>query len=486
MLSDRSIPLLDVLFYVAAVFVAFEAIRRTRTPQGAVGWTVFLFAWPVVAVPLYLLIGYSRVQSYAEARREADHDLPDGSQAAIPPGQGPAARLAPVGAVALHPVTRGNSARLLAEAGAAFDAMVAAIDGAERYVLLQSYIVRDDRIGRRFADAAVRAAERGVKVRMIFDAVGSLLLPRRYVRRLRDAGVELRFQRGPARPLGRFGLNFRNHRKILVTDGRDGFTGGLNLGVEYVGQWRDTQIGLRGPLVQQLQAQFLQDWFWVSGQRLDDDLVWTVAPEPDDMTGVVVGASPTDPHDNGALYFVALAQMAQRRLWIASPYFAPEPSVLNAIKHAALRGVDIRLLVPEVPDKWLPWAAAFAFFDEVRSAGCSVWRYQPHFMHQKVALVDDDVVSIGTFNLDIRSCLLNFETTVVLNDRRFAQAVEAMLRLISSDRSSSSARWRTRRPGCASRRRWRGSSRPCSSRTLLPTHRIRHLPDSMCQATLTV
>ena len=427
MFSDWSIPFVGALFYVAAVFVAFEAIRRTRTPQGAVGWTVFLFAWPLVAVPLYLLIGYSRVQSYAEARREADHGLPDGSEAALPPGEGPAARMAPVGAVALHPLTRGNSARLLPDAGDAFDAMVAAIDGAERYVLLQSYIVRDDRIGRRFADAMIRAAERGVSVRMIVDAVGSLRLPRRYARRLREAGVELRFQRGPARPLGRFGLNFRNHRKILVADGRDAFTGGLNLGVEYEGAWRDTQVGLRGPVVQQLQAQFLQDWYWVSGQRLDDDLAWTAAAEKEDMTGVVVGASPTDPHDNGALYFVALAQMAERRLWIASPYFAPEPSALNAIKLAALRGVDVRLLVPEVPDKWLPWTAAFAFFDEVRSAGCQVLRYEPCFMHQKVALVDDDVASVGTFNLDIRSCLLNFETTVVLNDTRFAREVEAML-----------------------------------------------------------
>lgn len=426
MLPDWSI-LLEVLFYAAAVVVAFEAISRARTPQGAVGWTVFLFAWPILAVPLYLLIGYSRVQSYAEARREADHGLPDGSTAAIPPAPDATERLALLNAVSLHPMTRGNSARLLPETQEAFDAMIASINGATRYVLLQSYIVRDDPTGGRFADAMIRAVGRGVKVRMIIDAVGSIMLTRSYRKRLVDAGVELRFQRGPARPLGRFGLNFRNHRKIQVVDGREAFTGGINLGDEYLGPWRDTQIGLRGPLVQQLQAQFLQDWFWVSGQRLDDQLVWESEPESDDMSGIAVGASPTDPHDNGALYFVALSQMAQRRLWIASPYFAPEASVLNAIKLAGLRGVDVRLLVPEVPDKWIPWTAAFAFFDEARNAGCEIWRYQPHFMHQKVVLVDDDIASVGTFNLDIRSCLLNFETTVVLNDRRIAREVEAML-----------------------------------------------------------
>ena len=427
MFPEWSIPFFGPLFYAAALFIGFEAIRRARTPQGAVGWAVFLIAWPVVAVPLYLLIGYARVQSYAEARREADHGLPDGSDTAIPPPAAAAERLAPVAAVSLHPASDGNGATLLPDTAGAFEAMLAAIEAAERYVLIQFYIVRDDGIGARFADAMIGAAARGVKVRMICDAVGSLMLSRRYRNRLAEGGVELCIQRGPARPLGRFGLNFRNHRKILVADGRIAFTGGLNIGDEYLGTWRDTQIALRGPVVQQLQAQFLQDWYWVSDQRLDDQLEWDAEPDPAGVPGLAVGASPTDPHDNGALYFVALTQMARRRLWIASPYFAPEPSVLNALKLAALRGVEVRLLVPEVPDKWIPWTAAFAFFDEVRSAGCEVWRYQPAFMHQKVVLVDDDVVSVGTFNLDIRSCLLNFETTVVLHDRAVAAEIEAML-----------------------------------------------------------
>ena len=427
MFPDWSVPGIGPLLFLAGVAVAFQAIRRARTPQGAVGWAVFLAAWPLLAVPLYLLFGYARVQSYAEARREADLALPDGSSAALPPDPAAARRLAPVRAVSLHPVTRGNGMTLLPAADAAFAAMLAAIDGAERYVLVQFYTIRDDGLGGRLAEAMIAAAGRGVTVRVLYDAFGSLFLSRSYRRRLTLAGIEYHVQRGPARPLGRFGLNFRNHRKILVVDGRLAFTGGLNVGDEYLGQWRDTQIALRGPLVAQLQAQFLQDWFWVSGQRLDDDLAWQADPDPADMTGLVMGASPTDPHDNGALYFAALAQMAERRLWIATPYFAPDQSVLAALKLAALRGVELRLLVPEVPDRWIPWVAAFAIFDEVRHAGCEIWRYQGCFMHQKVALVDDDIVSVGTFNLDIRSSLLNFETTALICDRRAAAEVEAML-----------------------------------------------------------
>jgi cardiolipin synthase len=428
MIPNWLIALIGPLLYLAAAIVAFEAIRRARTPQGAVGWAVFLFAWPIVAVPLYLLFGYARVQSYAEARREADENLPDGSDAVIHPDAEEAARLAEIRAVSLHPVSRGNAMTLLSEGPQAFEAMIGAVEAAERYVLVQFYILRDDRIGRRLGDALVAATARGVKVRVIYDGFGSFFLTRRYRRMLTEAGIETYVQRGPARPLGRMGLNFRNHRKIIVVDGKRAFTGGMNIGDEYQNDFRDTQIEVRGPLVAQLQAQFLQDWFWVSGQRLDEDLVWKSEPQPEDMTGLVLGASPTDPHDNGALYFVALAQTAKRRLWIASPYFAPDQSVLAALKLAALRGVKVRILLPEVPDRWTPWIAAFAFFDEMRHAGCEIWRYQGRFMHQKVALVDDDIVSVGTFNLDIRSCLLNFETTVVMRDARAAAEVEAMLR----------------------------------------------------------
>jgi cardiolipin synthase len=124
---------------------------------------------------------------------------------------------------------------------------------------------------------------------------------------------------------------------------------------------------------------------------------------------------------------VALANAARKRLWIATPYFAPEQSVLAALKLAALRGVEVRILTPEVPDRWTPWIAAFSFFDEIEASGCEIWRYEGEFMHQKVALVDDDIVSVGTFNLDIRSCLLNFETTVVVADTRLAAQTERML-----------------------------------------------------------
>jgi cardiolipin synthase A/B len=427
MFPDWTIPVLGPLFYVAGAFVAFEAIRRARTPQGAVGWAVFLFAWPIVAVPLYLLLGYARVQSYAEARREADMGLPDGSDAAVPPGPEAEARLAAMRAVALHPVTRGNAMTLLPEGHAAFAAMIGAVEGAERYVLVQFYILRDDRIGGRLGDALVAAVARGVKVRVIYDGFGSFFLTRRYRRMLTEAGIETYVQRGPARPLGRVGLNFRNHRKIVVVDGharlhrRDerGRRIPQRIPRHAGGGARASRRAAPGAVP----AGLVLGVGPAAGRR--SELGLPPAARRHDRTG-----RGREPHGSArqrrALFRGAGADGA-KRLWITSPYFAPEQSVLAALKLAALRGVEVRILLPEVPDRWTPWIAAFAFFDEVRHAGCEIWRYQGRFMHQKVALVDDDIVSVGTFNLDIRSCLLNFETTVVMHDPRAAREVEAML-----------------------------------------------------------
>jgi cardiolipin synthase len=145
------------------------------------------------------------------------------------------------------------------------------------------------------------------------------------------------------------------------------------------------------------------------------------------MCGLIVAPAPTSRIETGNLYFCALAQSARARLWIATPYFVPDTDVLSALKLAALRGVEVRILVPDRPDHHLPWLAAFTYFDELRHAGGQIWRYHAGFMHQKVALVDNDVASVGTINLDIRSGILNFEHTAVFEDRGFAREVEAML-----------------------------------------------------------
>jgi len=420
---------------ITAIWFAWRAISSARTSQGAVGWVVFLVAAPYLGVPLYLFLGHYKYKHYLIARRDSER-IVDGVKAfknANMPESKPHFPIEAFEKISDFPAVRGNNMTLLVDGHATFAAIFAAIEQAENYILLQFYIIRDDVLGRELQDRLIGAAARGVTVRVMFDAVGSNKLPRAYHQRLRDAGVQALDPKTIRGPRHRFQINLRNHRKTVVIDGKVGFTGGLNVGDEYMGRnpafgnWRDTHVELRGPVVSQLQLVFTEDWHWATSEELVEHLNWDAPHARQDMTGLIVPTGPGDAMETGALFFFAAISAAEHRVWIASPYFVPDTDVLTALKHAALRGLDVRILVPEVVDHWLSWLAAFAYFDEVRAAGVQIYRYQPGFMHQKIVLVDDDFAAVGTSNLDNRSFRLNFEAMAAFFDPRPAAATTAML-----------------------------------------------------------
>lgn len=414
-----------------AIWLAARAIAGARTPQGAVGWTVFLLVLPYLAVPAYLVFGDFRYPERLRARQLSEIAARGGARPAAP---GPAGDglVAGFEAIAGQAVTEGAAARLLIDGAAFFDALFAEIARAERYILIETYILRDDSLGRDLAGALIARARAGVRVAVLYDPFGSYGLGRAYLAELRAAGVEIvNFH---ARHGGRLGalprVNFRNHRKIAVIDGRVGFTGGANFGAEYLGPtprfgaWRDTMVRLAGPVVAQLQLAFAEDWHWATGAPLALD--W--APEPAGTARALVLASgPSDPRESGGLYFAQAITAARARVWIASPYFAPDPGLMQALRLAALRGVDVRVIVAGRRDHWLVWLAGFAFLEEMRGAGVRFYRYGPGFMHQKVVLVDEAMAAIGSHNLDSRSCRLNFEASALIFDEGFAREVGAML-----------------------------------------------------------
>ncbi|WP_068115463.1 cardiolipin synthase [Tropicimonas marinistellae] len=425
-----------VALEITAVYFAYRAVARARTPQGSLAWVFFLITIPWLAVPAFLFFGHVRFRGYVIARRdsaevvaglaamgEQNRARHDGGRFGFGAFEG----------IAEMPVVSGNSVELLIDGQETFEAIFAAIESAQNYVLAQFYIINDDGLGRRFAACLKAAAARGVAVRLLYDSVGSARLPASYLEDLRAAGIEVVNAHAIRGPRHRFQINFRNHRKTVVVDGQIGFTGGLNVGDEYLGldarfgAWRDTHCRLRGPVVSQLQLVFSEDWHWATQRQPLQVLNWQADRAPDGMDAVVVATGPGDLMETGSLYFCACITRATRRLWIASPYFVPDVDILTALKLAALRGVDVRILVPDAIDHRMPWLAAFAYFDEVRQAGVQVWRYTEGFMHQKVLLVDDRLASIGTTNMDNRSCRLNFEATVVVFSERATANVAAML-----------------------------------------------------------
>ncbi len=413
-----------------ALAAAYLAIRTSRTPQGAVGWIVLILAYPYVGVPAYAIFGYANYAKFARRRRASDARIgEDGVDADAP--SAPDDRLGVFSRLSGNAVSEGCDMTLLIDGEMTFDTLFETIGRAEHYVCVQYYTLMDDEVGRRLRDVLIDRARAGVAVHLLHDELPLIGLPARFWREVRAAGVKTARPKGPSRLLGPFQLNYRNHRKLVVVDGTEGFTGGLNCSKMYIGKsaigpWRDTFAHFRGPVVDQLERSFAADWAWATGTDLRD--TFRPAPSSGAMRAVALPIAPTDDLNTGNLYFVALAQRARRRLWIATPYFVPDADAMSALQLAALRGVDVRILVPDIVDHYVPYWAAYAYFDDLRRAGGEIWRYTPAFTHQKVALVDEDLCSVGSVNLDVRSGLLNFELTVVVEDAAAARATEDMLR----------------------------------------------------------
>lgn len=426
------------LFGIAA---AMEAIMKTRTAPGALAWSLSLVLMPVLMLPLYLVFGRRKFRGYRKARKlgntpfqQLANTLSQHLQPVLaePPEPHAAFERIALERIAQMPFTRGNRVDLLVNGDATFAEVFASIRSARDYVLLEYYIVRDDAIGDELCELLLSKAQEGVRIYFLYDEIGSFQLGRTYINRLLAGGVDIRSFHTTKGRRNRFQLNFRNHRKIAVVDGKFGMVGGTNIGNEYLGRdpelspWRDTNLAVRGPAVQCLQLVFLEDWYWACEQV--PALNWATAiPDSAATTTLVVPTGPADNLETCVLFVLHMINTAQRRLWIVSPYFVPDLTVINALQLAGLRGVDVRILLPEKPDRRLVWLASFACMDEIKSTGVRFYRYHAGFLHEKVWLVDDAYTVVGTTNLDNRSFRLNFEVGILVQDHDFAQQVETML-----------------------------------------------------------
>ena len=437
----RIISGLVAIAHTAGALTSVEAIMETRTSQGAVAWALSLNLFPYGAVPAYWIFGHTEMKGYVVARRSSLAKFQEAGgrlKSSLSTGELRSEVDKPMGrmleALAGLSFTRGNDVDLVIDGKEAFDSMFEAIDAAESYILIQFYIVRDDELGRKLKDKLVAKAEDGVKVYFIYDEIGSLKLGDAYIRELSDAGVRITSFSTGQRDGRKFQLNFRNHRKIVVVDGKTGFTGGFNVGDEYIGshatlgKWRDTQIRVRGPAATMLQVPFGEDWNWATGEVLNE-LNWEARESEagGDAVTLCLPTGPADPLESCALFFLAVINSAEKRLWIASPYFVPDEAIIAALQLASLRGVDVRLLIPEKPDSKLVYYSSYSYLEDVKGTGIKIYRYQNGFMHQKVVLMDDDFASVGSANFDNRSFRLNFEITMAVKDRPFVKEVATML-----------------------------------------------------------
>lgn len=435
------IAALVVANYMLAFVCAVREVYASRTSQGSIAWLVALGFLPFPTAFIYLVFGWKHFDSYTKTRHKIRHNriLRADELKVIDRDTG---RDWPVLVRASgFPFISGNDTEVLVNGEAIFRSIIAGIRQAEHYVLVQFYIIKDDRIGRDFAEALIERARAGVSVYVLYDDVGSNRLPRAYRRRLEAAGIKVSAfneRHGLLKLFGPMRINYRNHRKNVVVDGKVAWTGGANVGDEYLGRdrhfghWRDTQLRVAGPAAQVFALVFREDWSWATGEELD-------LPVPDDLKPVgdtpalLMATGPADKFEACAIAFTDIIGQARERLWIVSPYFVPDTDARTALYAAALRGVDVRLMLPEKPDHLLVWLASNAHADAMVEHGVSVYRYTKGFLHQKVLLMDDRIANIGSINFDNRSFAINFEMTVWMPSARMVEAVADMLQTDFSD-----------------------------------------------------
>lgn len=452
------ISILGVVFlHLLGIAHVIHAVMHVRTSQGTIAWVMSLIMFPYVAIPLYWLLGRSRFEGYVRARRNVDnmmtrlahrmHEQLRIQEVEI--GRDDAfARAANI--LSGLPFTRGNSLELLIDGEQTFQAIFAAIREAKHYVCVNFYIVKNDKVGEKFKELLIEKAREGIEVWFLFDEIGSHKLPRKYLRELKQAGVRCESFGTNRMWFSRLQLNFRNHRKVVVIDGEIGFIGGINVGDEYLGRdqkfgnWRDTHLKLRGPTVEALQLVFLEDWHWATNEMLE--LIWEKEVEKENQIAAIIPTGPADDLDSWQLLVAEAANTSRERLWIASPYFVPDEGVMTALQAAAIRGADVRIMIPERADHLLVWLSAFTFYEQSIPFGVKIYRYQAGFLHQKVMLIDQRLAAVGSANLDNRSFRLNFEIMGFCSDSKFIREVTEMLEVDFGNCHEAKVEEFTRRP----------------------------------------
>ncbi len=429
---------LNIAGYVFAFLLIPRIILERRHPSATLAWMLGIALLPIIGVPLYFLIGVRRIRRNIRAKIAAVAPISSSLSHRVRPEDLPTAVGERCGRVLIAaetpPPTEGNRVTFLRGGNDAYEGVLSLIGSARDHLHAQFFILDVDPVGRRFIQALAARAREGIRVRLLLDAVGSWRALRRTVRPLRDAGGQVEAFM-PAFPLHRrWSAHLRNHRKLLIADGRKAFTGGMNIGRKYMGprtskeQWRDIAAVIEGPALPDLQALFLDDWAFSTGETLPAGVLFPPSvrfaggdPPP---CALQVAASGPDraarPIYEGVF---AAFTAARRRLWIETPYFVPDDGIGAALRNAALRGVDVRLIVPGTSDLRIVSLAGRSYFDEMMEAGVRIHLYRPTNLHAKVLVVDDDVGVIGSPNVDMRSFFLNFELGVFLYDRPQIEAL---------------------------------------------------------------
>ncbi len=400
-------------------------------------WLLAIVLLPYVGVPLYLMFGGRKLRSMARHKAQIykgegtiRHDQLGGATERILQSYG------------VPPATAGNRVHLIVDAQEAYERVIEFIDQAKQTIHITTYILGTDPVGKAIVERLAKRAREGIQVRLLLDSVGSWRVGRRFVAPLTAAGGTVGFFMPMFRLPTRSRANLRNHRKLIVIDGRQALAGGMNLDHHYMGpdadpkRWRDLALIVEGPAVLGLIELFDSDWKFATGEDLTSEPPPPEGFEPRNGTTVEVVASGPDVSGD-PLYdsLIAAFFAARKRIWVVTPYFVPDETLVRALELAARRGVDVRLLLPEHSNHITADLARGSYLHQVQEAGGKILLFRPTMVHAKLIIVDDDLSVIGSANMDIRSLFLNYEVALFLfSEPQTADATVWMEELMRNSR----------------------------------------------------
>lgn len=440
-LSKISIP--AIIYAINFIFIFAVLFFERKSSAARLAWIMVLAFIPVVGFVFYLVFNqnltrihinhlyddeWDAVQSLLlkQMNREGEDDSSDMiNPTAI--NRKDLVKLNQVYAESIY--TEGNEAELIYDGNVLLNRILEDIRNAENSVFAEYFIIKNDLIGKKFIRELTYAAERGVNVKLLIDTQGSRSIGKRALKSYLNAGGKIGYFFPPR--LFRFGiriglnLNYRNHRKIVVIDEKIGYTGGYNIANEYCdmnsrfGHWRDSHIRIRGDAVKELLGRFILDWRFTTKEimpiptKMDLDMVGNKGIQ-------IVSCGPEAPKQEIKRAFMKMITTSKKSIYIQSPYFVPDQSMLESLKMAAQSGVEVKVMIPCKPDHIFVYWATYSFVGELLRSGCKVYIYDGGFLHAKTIVSDDEVSSVGSCNFDIRSFKLNFETNAFIYDRDFA------------------------------------------------------------------
>lgn len=417
---------LTVTYVLSIITVIVVILGENRNPVKSLAWVTILILFPAVGLVLYIFFGRNiknkRMISRRSKRRLRRLSAAKGGTAR-PKGLSEEsmmiARL--TNTITGMPVYKGNKVKFYNNGSDKFADLKADLRAARSFINLQYYIFEDDLLGREIAEILKQKAAEGVTVRVIYDHVGSWNVSSRFFSDLRNHGVEAHpFFKVTFLPLASK-INWRNHRKIVVIDGRVGYIGGMNIANRYLNGgkkfelWRDCHTRIEGPAVAALQYSFARDWKFMGGELIEDEFPQDVQHTPcGDVSLQTVTGGPMSRRDNVAHVFLRAIASARKRVWVQTPYFLPPESLLRALQTASLAGVDVRIMVPRNSDSRMLNYATRSYITQCLRSGIKFYFFEPGMLHSKVLIIDDDMASTGSTNFDFRSFEHNFEGNIIL------------------------------------------------------------------------